>query len=299
MPAASFADVFFYDAFTTVPGQGNPAGIVLDARGLDDAALQQIARQVGFNETGFVLPSPSADLRLRFFTPGHEMDLCGHGAIAALRALSDHGRVPVIRPCDLTIETRAGLLPVRLWREGDVEWVRLQQAPPQFLAFDGEPAQLAAAIGLAPDDLDPDLPILYGSTGIWTLLLPVRGLSAMRRMRPDNPRFPGILTQKPRASVHPFCLETLDPACQMHGRHFSSPLSGTVEDPVTGTASGVMGAYYATVIQKGQTSSVELNIEQGHEIGRSGQVRVSVQRVKTAWRVAIAGTAVHGGGPLL
>lgn len=47
----------------------------------------------------------------------------------------------------------------------------------------------------------------------------------------------------PKASVHPFCMKTYDRDADMHARHFSSPYSGTIEDAVTGTASGVMGAF--------------------------------------------------------
>lgn len=67
-----------YDAFSTKPGMGNPAGIVLDADNLIDEEMQKIASKVGFNECAFPVKSNVADLRIRYFTPGHEMDLCGH-----------------------------------------------------------------------------------------------------------------------------------------------------------------------------------------------------------------------------
>ena len=88
------ARVLHYDAFAPRPGMGNPAGVVLDAGELSDAVMQAIARAVGFNETAFVLPSTVADLRLRYFTPGHEMDLCGHATVGSLIALHQHGRLP-------------------------------------------------------------------------------------------------------------------------------------------------------------------------------------------------------------
>lgn len=94
----------------------------------------------------------------------------------------------------------------------------------------------------------------------------------------------------PGASVHPFCFETYDPNAHMHARHFSSPFSGTIEDPVTGTASGVMGAYYARYIDN-RTPSFDLLIDQGHEIGRDGKVRVSVTDNGNV--VEITGTAVY------
>jgi PhzF family phenazine biosynthesis protein len=79
--------VLHLDAFSSTPGKGNPAGIVIAADDLGEAAMQAVARAVGFNETGFVLRSARADLRLRYFTPGHEVDLCGHATLAALVAL--------------------------------------------------------------------------------------------------------------------------------------------------------------------------------------------------------------------
>ena len=77
------ARVLHFDAFAPRPGMGNPAGVVLDADGLSDATMQAIAQAVGFNETAFVLPSTRADLRLRYFTPGHEVDLCGHATVGS------------------------------------------------------------------------------------------------------------------------------------------------------------------------------------------------------------------------
>lgn len=84
-------EFFHYEAFTDTPGMGNPAGIVFDPEGmLAEEEMQRIAAAVGFNETAFVLPSgrEECSLRLRFFAPGSEMPLCGHGTVAAVSALA-------------------------------------------------------------------------------------------------------------------------------------------------------------------------------------------------------------------
>lgn len=96
----------------------------------------------------------------------------------------------------------------------------------------------------------------------------------------------------PRSSIHPFCLETIKPYAHMHSRHFSSPYSGTIEDPVTGTASGVMGAYYAAYI-KPDASESQLILEQGQEINRDGEVFVHIKKLGTEINVEISGTAVY------
>lgn len=283
--------VYHVDAFSREAGRGNPAGVVLNPGELTELQMQSIAKQVGFNETAFLLPSSLADLRIRYFTPGHEVNLCGHATIATIYAMKTKGLLG--KQSAITIETKAGILPIRI-EEGHSNQIliTMQQAAPEFMPFNGSPADLAACLGLGAEDIDPRFPILYGSTGLWTLLLPIRSLSAFKRMSPDNNRFPDILKELPHASLHPFCLETYDTAADMHGRHFSSPYSGTIEDPVTGTASGVMGAYYSKYIRPDQ-EHLELLIEQGQEIGRNGSVRVTVNTKRQ--EVAITGTAVFAG----
>jgi len=278
--------VYHYDAFSSIPDQGNPAGVVLDGRNLTEEQMRETAEKVGFNETAFPLPSEKADVRIRFFTPGHEIDLCGHATVATIYALKTKGLLG--EKTDFTIETKAGILPIRLHSDETGSYVTMKQASPRFQPYNGSIRLLAHAMGIDEQDVETELPILYGSTGTWTLLVPIRKLSAFSRMKPDNKRFPNILTEMPRASIHPFCLETHDPSAHMHARHFSSPYSGTVEDPVTGTASGVMGAYYARYITS--DSCLRLIVEQGHEIGRDGRVHVTV---KNGDDIEITGNAVY------
>lgn len=266
---------------------GNPAGVVLDGETLSEEQMREVAEKVGFNETAFSLRSEKADLRIRFFTPGHEMNLCGHATIATLYALKTKGLLG--DKLNLTIETKAGVLPIEFTSD-DGHYITMRQAEPRFQEFNGSLKELAHSMGIEESDIETELPTLYGSTGTWTLLIPIKSLSAFKRMVPVNKLFPSVLKEMPRASVHPFCLETYDPNAHMHARHFSSPFSGTIEDPVTGTASGVMGSYYAQYIEK-EAASLNLLIEQGQEIARDGRIRVSVKGKGNV--VEITGNAVY------
>ncbi|ARJ22937.1 PhzF family phenazine biosynthesis protein [Bacillus mycoides] len=287
-------NVFHYDAFTNKPNMGNPAGIVLEADGLKEEDMQRIAEKVGFNETSFVLSSEVADIRMRYFTPGFEMDLCGHGTVGTIYALRERGLLE--EKTNLTIETKAGILPIQIGaNENGETFIKMRQAAPQFKDFAGSKEELAHSIGLEVTDLDASVPIVYGSTGNWTVIVPIKNLDACERMKPKNEAFPAVLKEIPKASIHPVCLETYDEQVQMHGRHFSSPYSGTIEDPVTGTASGVMGAYYATYLEKDFDHELELIIEQGQEINKDGRVTVYVTKdvENEKLQIDIAGTAVY------
>ena len=283
--------VFHYDAFSSKPNKGNPAGVVLDADGLTEKEMQDIAMKVGFNETSFPMESDIADLRIRYFTPGHEMNLCGHATMATIHALKTRG---LLDKDELMIETGAGILPIKIdTTAGPDISITMKQASPQFEAFNGDKGGLASSLGLDIEDLESELPIVYGSTGLWTLLVPVKERSSFKRMKANNSLFPQLLKEMPRASVHPFCLDTYDSDAHMHARHFSSPFSGTLEDPVTGTASGVMGAYYAKYIKDDLEDEVHLLIEQGHEIGKYGRVRVTATKNDGTYDIEITGNAVY------
>lgn len=284
--------VHHYDAFSEIPYKGNPAGVVFDGDNMTEAEMQKTAYQVGFNETAFILPSESADIRLRFFTPGHEMNLCGHATLASVYSLKSKGLLGDKER--ITVETRAGILTVRIQTSANQQHtITMTQAPPKFEMFHGSRTSLAASMGIEENDIHTDLPIVYGNTGTWTLLVPIAHIESFEKMSSDNSAFPAVLTKMPKASIHPFCLETYDEAADMHARHFSSPYSGTVEDPVTGTASGVMGAYWAAYIDEDFRSPLHLTIEQGQEMNKDGQVHVQVAKHQGNVDVSITGRAVY------
>ncbi len=282
-------NVLHIDAFSHIPNKGNPAGVVLNGHYYTDTEMLMIAIEVGFNETAFVVPSQVADFRIRFFTPGHEMNLCGHATMGTVFALHQNGQ---IHKSQFTIETNAGVLPISITELNDQLLITMQHAKPEFIPFTGSVEKLATSIGLQLDDIDPNYPIVYGSTGAWTLIIPMKSLECFERMIPNNALFPDILNDLPKASVHPICFEVRDEQNDMHARHFSSPYSGTIEDAVTGTGSGVMGAYMKTYVDPPLLLPTTLRVEQGHEIGKDGVVHVHIDENEAELSISISGTAV-------
>lgn len=105
-------EVYHYDAFTTKPGKGNPAGIILNSEKLTTEDMQAITKKVGFNECAFPISSAIADVRIRYFTPGHETPLCGHATMASMVALIEQKKLPEKE--QYTIETLAGTLSIHV-----------------------------------------------------------------------------------------------------------------------------------------------------------------------------------------
>ncbi len=90
-------EILRYAAFTDVPDGGNPAGIVLDAAGLDDAAMQRIAADVDYAETAFITQRTGGELTVRYFSPIAEVPFCGHATVATAIAIAEREGPGVLR----------------------------------------------------------------------------------------------------------------------------------------------------------------------------------------------------------
>ena len=102
------------DVFTTEPLRGNPVAVVLDGSGLDDDQMAALANWTNLSETTFVLPpeDPSADYRVRIFTPVQELPFAGHPALGTAHAWLEAGGSP--QRGDVVVqECPAGLIPLR------------------------------------------------------------------------------------------------------------------------------------------------------------------------------------------
>lgn len=261
------------DAFTTVPFGGNPAGVVTDAAGLTPSEMQAIAREMNLSETAFVTPSSVADFRVRFFTPLKEIGLAGHPTIATMHALAEEGRIALQEGAAVvTQELNVGVLPVEIHSAGGVVGqIVMTQKRPEFMATYPH-SDWAPALGVALDNLDTRYPIQTVSTGTPQLMILVRSLRVLETMKPDLNRMAALSEGADFFSVHVFCLGGYSPEAHVHARHFA-PTAGVPEDPVTGSASGGMGAY---LVRYGLVDKLRLVAEQGHIVGRPGTVHIEV-----------------------
>ena len=105
MPQMS--DVLRYVAFSDRPDGGNPAGVVLDAAGMSDDEMLQIAADLGYSESAFVNGQD-----IRYFSPLAEVPFCGHATIATAVALADRDG-----PGEVVLNTMSGPVPITSRRD--------------------------------------------------------------------------------------------------------------------------------------------------------------------------------------
>lgn len=221
---------FHVDAFTRRPFHGNPAAVVLlERRWLPDDLMQLIAAENNLAETAFVLGSPKASkLKIRWFTPTVEVDLCGHATVAAAHVLWTHAgnRAPRV-----VFSSRSGNLPVMRSRDAGGEVITLD--------FPSRPAKrvrvsdaLCAALGRAPAEVwqaRDTLAVFENKRDIHELAPDMARLAALDTF--------GVIVTAPGAG-HDFV------------SRFFAPKQGIPEDPVTGSAHCTLVPYWADRLGK-------------------------------------------------
>lgn len=212
--------LYWIDAFATGPFTGNPAAVVPLDRWLPDASLQQIAFENGLAETAFFVPVGPGRWHLRWFTPGAEVDLCGHATLATAFALTACLGFSGDR---LTFDSRSGPLAVARDAAGRLE-----------LDFPARPAK--------PEPAPPAIVQGLGATPrhfarAQANLAVFDTAAEVRALQPD---FAALATLEQYGTIATAPGED----CDFVSRFFA-PRVGVPEDPVTGSAHCVLTPYWA------------------------------------------------------
>jgi PhzF family phenazine biosynthesis protein len=273
-------EVLRYAAFTTDPAGGNPAGVVLDATGLDEPRMQAIAAEVGYSETAFLRPvDPAAGrYRVRYFSPLAEVAFCGHATIASAVALAHRDG-----PGDLLFDTDAGEIGVRT-EQREVLLASLTSVPTRTRPITAdELTPLLAALRWAPGDLDPDWPVHVANAGNDHPVLAAVSRARLAELDYDFAALGELMRERGWTTVALFWPED---EWTVHTRD-PFPVGGVVEDPATGAAAAAFGGYLRGI---GRVPSPRrLLLVQGEDLGRRSELRLDVRPDDP--RVTVSGSA--------
>ncbi|MET8829036.1 PhzF family phenazine biosynthesis isomerase [Streptomyces sp. NPDC004610] len=286
-------EVLRYTAFSGTPDGGNPAGVVLDASGLDDSAMLAIAAGLGYSESAF-LTAPPAGLggaeerayRIRYFSPRAEVPFCGHATIATAIALAER-----TGPGKLVFATRAGTVPVEVAEEDGTLRATLTSVEPHIEEIAApDLAEALAALGWPAADLDPGLPPRIAFAGARHLVLAAATRARLADLAYDFERL--------EALMHRLDLTTLQLVWRESATVFRVrdpfPVGGVVEDPATGAAAAAFGAYAR---ERGLVpEDAVLTLHQGEDLGRPGTLTVTLRAGDSRVRVSGTGTRISGTG---
>jgi len=262
------------DVFTDRPLAGNQLAVFTDAREIPETQLQPLACEMNFSETVFVYQAEQGGhARIRIFTPMLELRFAGHPTLGTAFVLAGPLQLPEIR-----LETRAGIVPVRLEREGpQLTFGRMEQPLPSVAPFQGWEDVLAAA-GVSRSEL----PVEIYDNGMQHVFVALASEQEVADLEPDLGRL------KPAGDIG---FNFFAGSGRRWKTRMFAPGGGVPEDPATGSAAGPLALHLA---RHGRIAfGEEIEISQGEEIGRPStlyaRVEGSAERVE---KVEVGGSAV-------
>jgi len=272
------------DVFGERKFRGNQLAVFLNAGGLDGATMQQLAREMNFSESTFVLAEQPGEKGwpVRIFTPQAEVPFAGHPTLGTSWVLKHRLQAPGQA---LSLDLKAGSIPVRFERDGEGELIWMTQNAPEFLRR-VDPALVAETLTLDLDDLDANFPVQEVSTGLPFLLVPLRSLDAAKRARIRGEAYDRLAADG-LGAIFLFCSETEDPANQIHARMFADSY-GVPEDPATGSANGCLAGYLVKH-RCFDSPSIELTVEQGVEMGRASRLHLRAVEEQDTIQIQVGG----------
>jgi trans-2,3-dihydro-3-hydroxyanthranilate isomerase len=260
----------FADVFTDVAFAGNQLAVFTDARDIPEEQLQPLAREINFSETVFVYPAAGdGHARIRIFTPALELPFAGHPVLGTAFVLGGPLQLD-----ELWLETGAGVVPIRLERDGSrVVFGWMQQ--PAVAAEPYEKAdELLAALGVEQSGL----PVELYRQGPGHVYVEVESPDVVAALRPDLPAL---------RELSPHGTDCFARDGERWKSRVFVPGQGIGEDPATGSAAGPLALHLARHERIGYGDEIE--IVQGVELGRPSTLYAVARSAEDA---EVGGSAV-------
>ncbi|MCU1543443.1 MAG: phenazine biosynthesis protein PhzF [Microbacteriaceae bacterium] len=275
--------VLRYAAFTATPDGGNPAGIVLDASRLDDAAMQGIATEVGYAETAFVIEriigGDARRSRLRYFSPLAEVPFCGHATIATAVALAEREGEGAFH-----FDTPVGPIRIETTVEEGVMTASFTSVEPRAAELDDAVlGSLLRLLGVDRTALHPGYPPLLSYAGNWHPVVVFAEREAFDGFRFDPVALRALMDAEGWAGTVT-TLRAIGPH-EFEARNLF-PVGAITEDPATGSAAASVGGYLRRL---GLPPSTVV-IHQGTHVGRPSVLTVTIP---AEGGIVVSGSAVR------
>ncbi len=277
---------YIMDVFTGQKYAGNQLAVFRDAADIPSEEMQQLAKELNFSETTFILSEQERDggYDVRIFTPKEEVPFAGHptlGTAFLIRNEMLKGNTDKV-----TLNLKVGKIPVTFDLDGAGE---MKQKQPTFGA-QHDRRTLAKVLGLDIAEIDGHYPIQEVSTGLPFFIVPLVSLQALRKAKVDLEKYYHLIAHTESKGILVFSREPREPGEDLSVRVFVDYF-GVPEDPATGSANGCLAAYLAehNVLGEGEVDAI---VGQGHEIERPSRILLRAQKHASGIDVFVGGQAV-------
>lgn len=277
------------DVFAERKYAGNQLAVFRNAGDLTDNEMQQIAREMNFSETTFILSDEPRDggYDVRIFTPVAEVPFAGHPTLGTAYIIRREIIGKAVEQVNLNLKLKQ--IPVTFGQEAGHNILWMKQKSPDF-AERTDPGSMAELLGLDPAQIDTRFPIQAVSTGLWFAIVPLKDLEAVKQAKVNRDRYFAESRQRHEDGILVFCPETYDERNDLNVRVFV-PFYGIEEDPATGSGNGCLAGYLVKHRYWGD-ARIDARVEQGYEIDRPSLIRLRAGQQQDAIDVHVGGNVV-------
>lgn len=271
---------YIVDCFAEEKYQGNQLLVLIPDRTVSDKEQQQIAKEINFSETTFILSDKKCDggYDVRIWTPNAgEVPFAGHptlGTAYIINKIIENGKEN-----DVILNLKVGQIPVKHTADG----LTMSQNPPEFgTVIDKN--EIADIFGIMPSDIRDDFPVQWVSTGLEAVIVPLKSREALAATYTDQLKFKEYIKRHPECNCnHLFFVDMGDNrfAARCHMEDF-------VEDPATGSANGNLAGYIIKYNYFG-SNDVNYTVYQGEDMGRPSVLRIHSAFDGKNWTIEVGG----------
>ena len=281
-PTFYLLDVFAEEKFT-----GNQLAVFRFVNKLSDGQMQRIAKEMNYSETTFVLSDEKQEggYDVRIFTPETEVPFAGHPTLGTAFVIQHEIVKEHVK--EVVLNLKAGKIPVSFnYTEEKSYTLWMKQLDPLFgEKFDAE--LISKILNLDVSDINAVFPIQEVSTGLPVVIVPLKTLDAVKRTIINREKYFEFIKNIEAKTILIFCPETYNVAHDLNVRFFADQY-GIPEDPATGSANGCLAAYLVKHRYFG-THQINLQVEQGYEIGRPSLLFLKAEEKKQELSVYVGG----------
>jgi trans-2,3-dihydro-3-hydroxyanthranilate isomerase len=277
---------YMVDVFAEKKYVGNQLAVFRNAGRLSVAEMQQIAREINFSETTFILSDEQVNsgFDVRIFTPKEEVPFAGHPTIGTAHIICNE--ILQGNAESVTLNLKVGQIPVTFSADG-YSWMK--QIQPTF-GQQHKPDVLAAILGLDVTEIDERFPVEEVSTGLPFFIIPLKNIVALKNAKVDTKKCFDLIKDTVAKGILVFCPETHEPQNDISVRVFVD-YYGVPEDPATGSGNGCLAGYLVKHRYLGQ-ANINIRSEQGYEIGRPSLLLLKAEQRDANINIYVGGKSV-------
>lgn len=254
----SIVDVFSQGKYT-----GNQLAVFKNAGNISDGEMQQIAKEINFSETTFILSDKekAGGYDVRIFTPNEEVPFAGHPTLGTAYIIQSE---ILNEPSEkLILNFKGGQIPVSFDNQGEIIWMK-QNKPTFGRILDTN--KVSDILNIDIEYIDDRFPIQEVSTGLPVIVVPLKSLDAVRKVRINKEKYFELIENTDAKAIMVFSPETYNSENNLNVRDFAD-YYGVPEDAATGSSNGCLASYLVKY-QYFETNEINISVEQGYEISR-------------------------------